>query len=96
MEGTTTIAHLNQWFAALLWEKEILDCAIYRFKGVAAIEGSNEKHIIQGVHENFDIDESGVKWKQDEKKVNKFVFIGKKLKLDILQASFVTYCMKKK
>ena len=61
---------------------------IYRAKGLLAIHGRKDKYILQAVHETIDLGQASIAWKEDEKKVSKFVFIGRNLKADDLRKSF--------
>ena len=61
---------------------------IYRAKGVLAIHGRKDKYVLQAVHETIDLGQATTEWKEDEKKVSKFVFIGRNLKADELRNNF--------
>jgi len=89
--GSSSLDKLKQWFASIYWENE-LDCEIYRLKGFASIIGSPEKHIIQGVYDNFDIKPSNFEWGTEERK-NKLVFIGKRLDAHLLKTNFIKNCL---
>lgn len=92
--GEVTLDALKLWFADLLWEKTISsELVLFRFKGMAAVKGHPEKHMIQGVHENFDIQASGIAWGDGEVRLNRFAFTGKKLSKSLLRDSFVKYCL---
>jgi G3E family GTPase len=87
LEGSIEVDVLTRLFATLFWESEGEDApVILRAKGMASIIDSDEKHIIQGVHDNFDIQPSGFNWEKDEKRIIKLVFIGKKLNHDHLKS----------
>eukprot|EP00729_Bicosta_minor_P004947 gene4947-5265_t len=60
---------------------------LYRYKGVLAIAGMDQKFIFQGVHMIFTGLYSG-KWGPDEKRECKFVFIGKSLDHAAFKLSF--------
>jgi len=90
VEGSTTRENINQWAAGLLWDKE-LDCEILRIKGVISIKENPQRFMMQGVVDNFDIQPSGFEW-DTEPRINKFVFIGKRLDEHCLKKYFVTKC----
>lgn len=48
-------------------------------KGLVSIQGKSHQVIVQGVHELYDLEETAVEWKEDEKRTNRLVLIGKKL-----------------
>merc|ERR1712070_966197 len=53
---------------------------IYRSKGVLNFHGQGDvKFVFQGVHEQINFGPAKEKWKKDEPRINKFVFIGKNL-----------------
>ena len=82
IEGEFNDVKLGLWLQELLAEK---GADIYRSKGIFAIKGSNEKYVFQAVHMLMDINSSSElnlnykNWKVDEKRINKFCFIGKNL-----------------
>ena len=83
-EGECDLAKLNAWFSKLLQEKGV---DIYRMKGVLAIKDSAEKFVFQGVHMLFEA--APLKpWAEGETRVNKLVFIGKRLDRAELEAQF--------
>merc|ERR1711920_401034 len=51
---------------------------LFRMKGILAMKGVPNKHIFHAVMDAFAQDEAGP-WVEGEKKVNKYVFIGKSL-----------------
>jgi G3E family GTPase len=96
VDGAANLDDIKTWFAELLWERSILpDAQFYRFKGSIAVAGEEEKYMLQGVHENFDLQASGIKWEGPSRESH-FVFIGKKLSKDKLRESFVKLCLKEK
>merc|ERR1712072_952027 len=81
VEGELDIIALNQWLGAFLQTR---GDDIYRSKGILCIEGTNEKFVFQGVHMMTTMATSantpGIKpWGENEKRINKIVFIGKNL-----------------
>ena len=82
IEGEFKIKELNQWLSTLMREK---GQDLYRSKGILAIMGSQQKYVFQAVHMIMSLGTSaqlGMKhkpWGPNEKKLNKFCFIGKNL-----------------
>lgn len=60
---------------------------LYRMKGVLSIEGYDERFVFQGVHMLFD-GTPDRKWRVDEKRVSKMVFIGKDLVKEEFEEAF--------
>ena len=82
--GDVDMKKINEWIGTIRREKGV---DIYRMKGVLAIDGSDQKFVFQGVHMLFSgepLDE----WKEGEARLNKLVFIGKKLDREELTAGF--------
>ena len=85
IEGSFNIDKLNKWLGKLMMEK---GQDLYRSKGILAIIGSDDKYVFQAVHMMMNLDSSSnlgmdhKPWKEDEKKINKFCFIGKNLDKD--------------
>merc|ERR1711871_1218179 len=52
---------------------------LFRSKGVVAMINRNEKFVFQGVHEHVNFGPSSKVWGEQERRINKFVFIGKGL-----------------
>jgi len=75
LEGTVSYDKVNAWISKFLKEK---GADIYRMKGIMSIEGVKEKFVFQGVHMIFD-GSPLQPWGEDEKRVNRLVFIGKNL-----------------
>jgi G3E family GTPase len=62
---------------------------LYRSKGVMCFAGQgNTKFVFQGVHEQISFGPSSSMWAADEPRVNKMVFIGRKLNRQELEAGF--------
>ncbi len=94
MHGSFDTRELTLWLGSLLWltvEKGEDTMDIFRVKGVVSIVGEPEKHIVQGVHDLFDIQPSiGEKWEgegeeEEGKRLSQIIFIGRKLKKEVLQ-----------
>ena len=72
---------VRAWLADLLWqddEPSPVISEIYRLKGTLAIRGSDSVHILQAVHETFEIEPSRtLSWARGEPRLCKLVVIGK-------------------
>ncbi|KAI5437785.1 hypothetical protein KIW84_023778 [Lathyrus oleraceus] len=73
------------WLEEILWEKKH-DMDVYRCKGVLSVQNSDQLHTLQAVRELYEIVPAR-KWKKEENRVNKIVFIGHNLKEDVLISS---------
>jgi len=93
VEGDLDMMKLNNWLSTLLQEK---GPDLYRSKGILSVQGSDDKHVFQGVHMmvNFGSSKDGTirPWRPDEKRENKVVFIGKNLNREELESGFKS-CM---
>jgi G3E family GTPase len=63
---------------------------IYRIKGIVCAHNSSVKHVLQGVHDLFDVSATAALWGDTENRVTKIVFIGKGLDQQALQAGLET------
>lgn len=79
------LARVRAWLDGLLWEGTADAVDLFRIKGLLHVAGSGRKHILQGVHELYDIVE-GAAWGPAEPCATKLVFIGRHLRRDALQA----------
>mmetsp|Transcript_21976 Transcript_21976/g.43198 ORF Transcript_21976/g.43198 Transcript_21976/m.43198 type:complete len:409 (+) Transcript_21976:277-1503(+) len=82
-------AKLESWLGGLLWEPEGDETSrseIFRVKGFVNIGDSDYVHILQGVHETFEIDASQEKWGSEAfpERDTRIVFIGRNLDLELL------------
>jgi len=88
-EGAIDMAKLNAWLSRLLASN---GADIFRSKGVLNVQGSDARHVFQGVHMlmGFSNSEDGsiAPWKDDELRTNKFVFIGRNLDKSLLDQNF--------
>ena len=75
LDGPIHPKRLNQWLGELLQEK---GADIFRMKGVLNLKGDDKRFVFQGVHMMFD-GQPDRKWKPDEPRTNKLVFIGRNL-----------------
>ena len=82
--GECDLGKLNAWFSQLLKDQGV---NIYRMKGVLAIARLGEKYVFQGVHMMYQ-GEPLEPWREGEPRVNKLVFIGRRLDREGLNAGF--------
>uniref|UniRef100_A0A8C3SEN1 CBWD1 protein n=1 Tax=Chelydra serpentina TaxID=8475 RepID=A0A8C3SEN1_CHESE len=80
--------------ANLLWERSVKDKAghpmeVIRLKGLVSIKDKSHQVIVQGVHELYDLEETMVRWKEDDERTNRLVLIGRNLDKDILKQVFI-------
>mmetsp|Transcript_11671 Transcript_11671/g.17876 ORF Transcript_11671/g.17876 Transcript_11671/m.17876 type:complete len:396 (-) Transcript_11671:107-1294(-) len=92
IKGNVNQHMLSRWIGRLIQED---GANLYRYKGILAIKGVEEKFIFQGVGMLFDGNISDMKWGVPEaERENIFVFIGKNLDhqwlKDCFQACIVT------
>jgi G3E family GTPase len=83
-EGELNVNKLERYIGSLIQEHGE---NLFRYKGVLAVKGVDEKYVFQGVHMLFGGDYSrdiGL-WKQGETRECRFVFIGRDLDHDALQ-----------
>ena len=76
--GELNVNKLELWIGKLLREKSV---DLFRYKGVLAVKGMDEKYVFQGVHMLFSgqfSEEIGL-WKEGETRECRFVFIGRDL-----------------
>ncbi|XP_042490871.1 P-loop guanosine triphosphatase YjiA-like isoform X2 [Macadamia integrifolia] len=83
-EGTLDLDEVNDWLERLVEEKGE---NLYRLKGVLSVSGSDERYVVQGVHSVLDGCQ-GKAWGPEEKRINKLVFIGRKLEEAALRKGF--------
>eukprot|EP00397_Hematodinium_sp_SG-2012_P010689 GEMP01010812.1.p1 GENE.GEMP01010812.1~~GEMP01010812.1.p1 ORF type:complete len:479 (+),score=109.22 GEMP01010812.1:34-1437(+) len=85
LEGNCDTDKLNVWIGKLLKERGL---DIFRTKGVLAMAGSDFKFIFQGIHMVFGGAASTNRWREDEKRTNRLVFIGRNLNREEIEAGF--------
>lgn len=85
VEGEVNLQLLSNWINRLLHDDGE---ALYRYKGIIAVKGMNEKYIFQGVGHHFAGHFSKDTWGINEQRGSTFVFIGKNLDLSLLKAGF--------
>jgi len=86
-EGEVNVNKLERWIGEML-QTEANN--MFRYKGMLAVKGKKEKFLFQGVHMLFSGGfEGGYKWKKDEKRECRFVFIGRNLDKTMLEERFM-------
>ncbi|XP_052170091.1 uncharacterized protein LOC127786624 isoform X9 [Diospyros lotus] len=83
-EGSLDLDEVDDWLERIIEEKGE---DLYRMKGVLSVNGSNERYVFQGVQSMLD-GCPGKAWGQDEKRINKLVFIGRNLDETALKKGF--------
>ncbi|XP_064498787.1 zinc-regulated GTPase metalloprotein activator 1A-like isoform X2 [Pseudopipra pipra] len=92
--GNIKEENLNVFIQNLLWEKNVKDKTgrtmdVIRLKGLVSIQGKSHQVIVQGVHELYDLEETKVAWKEDEKRTNRLVLIGRNLDKETIKEVFI-------
>ena len=85
VEGEVNIAMLSNWIKRLLRDG---GDSLYRYKGIIAVRGKDQKLVFQGVGRFFSSKFEGL-WKENEKRESTFVFIGKNLDMGLLKNGFL-------
>jgi G3E family GTPase len=86
VEGDVNLELLSAWIGRLISED---GANLYRYKGVIAVKGKEEKFVFQGVGMLFSGSfMEGSSWKKDEPRESRFVFIGKNLDIEFLKEGF--------
>merc|ERR1712083_1048480 len=85
-EGEVNVNKLERWIGEMLQT-----CAtdMFRYKGMLAVKGMEEKYLFQGVHMLFSGGFDEYEWKDDEKRECRFVFIGRNLDKKMLEERFM-------
>mmetsp|Transcript_16726 Transcript_16726/g.23600 ORF Transcript_16726/g.23600 Transcript_16726/m.23600 type:complete len:411 (+) Transcript_16726:88-1320(+) len=84
VEGEVNIMMIERWIQRLITED---GANLYRYKGIIAVKGKDEKFVFQGVGMMFSGSFQG-RWKKNEKRESRFVFIGKDLDIAFLKEGF--------
>jgi len=82
IEGELNVQMMSMWIQRLITTE---GANLYRYKGVLAVKGKEEKFVFQGVGMLFSGGFEGM-WKKGEKRESRFVFIGKNLNGELLKA----------
>merc|ERR1711975_62343 len=81
-----------------MWISDIIQnkaADLFRYKGVLAVKGCSEKFVFQGVHMLFSGGfDKKVRWKKDETRECRFVFIGRNLDKEALKAGVMACVVK--
>ncbi|KAL0048912.1 hypothetical protein WJX82_002154 [Trebouxia sp. C0006] len=89
--GEVDMIRLKDWLDTLLWEKGTATQDIYRMKGLIRVIGSEKAHVLQAVHELYDV-VPGIAWSDlpaQQQDHNRLVVIGRNLDLEALQKGFI-------
>lgn len=84
LDGEMNVEMMSRWIQRVITED---GANLYRYKGLLAVKGKDEKFVFQGVGMLFTGSFEG-KWKKDEKRESRFVFIGKNLDAEFLKYGF--------
>lgn len=85
--GSVELRRLDLWLGELLWNP-LEGTEVYRVKGVVSAVGSNERFVVQGVADLFEVSPAGASgsaWRKGETRHCKIVFIGRRLVRDDLE-----------
>jgi G3E family GTPase len=77
-------------FKVSLWFRQVIaeyGDKILRFKGILNLKGDNDQFVLQGVHWDFE-GRPGRAWGENEERVNRVGFIGRKLDADKITKGF--------
>ena len=87
-EGELNVNKLERWIGGLMRDKAE---DLFRYKGVLAVKGMDEKYVFQGVHMLFGgkFSEDIGLWKEGEKRECRFVFIGRDLDHEALESGLM-------
>ena len=86
-EGSLNVNRLNRWIGKMIDEK---GTDLFRYKGILSVKGMDNKFIFQGVHMLFGGAYSkDLMWKKGDKRECTFVFIGRDLNHEELEAGFM-------
>lgn len=75
---------VSVWFRSLIGES---GDKILRMKGILNLKGDNDQFLLQGVHWDFE-GRPGRAWGADEERINRLVFIGRKLDSEKITQGF--------
>jgi len=87
-EGELNVNKLQSWIRVLIQTKA---ADMFRYKGVLAVKGMDDKFVFQGVHMLFSggFNKEIGPWKDGEKRESRFVFIGRNLDGKVLEKGFM-------
>ncbi|KAL7110133.1 hypothetical protein ACP275_05G005400 [Erythranthe tilingii] len=79
---TVNLEKVRMWIEEILWDKKY-GMDVYRCKGILSVANSDQLYTLQAVREIYEIVPAR-KWKDEENRINKIVFIGRSLNEEIL------------
>lgn len=82
LPGSLDLPRLERWLGGLLWDPPPGGTEVYRVKGVVSVEGRDERFVVQGVADLFEVTPAevvGSAWQEGEARRCKVVFIGRLL-----------------
>mmetsp|Transcript_1627 Transcript_1627/g.3540 ORF Transcript_1627/g.3540 Transcript_1627/m.3540 type:complete len:388 (-) Transcript_1627:328-1491(-) len=85
-EGELNIFMLQGWISDIM---QTMANDLFRYKGVISVKGHDHKWVFQGVHMLFASKFSDTKWKKNETRECRFVFIGRNLDKKVLEEGFM-------
>lgn len=91
LSGSLDLSRLERWLGGLLWDPPPGGTEVYRVKGVVSVEGRDERFVVQGVADLFEVAPAGVvgsAWAEREDRRCKVVFIGRMLSKRDLERGF--------
>ncbi len=84
LEGEIDVQRFQAWMQVLTMSQGE---SLYRYKGVLVASNSPQRFVFQGIHMLFE-GRYDRPWREDETRVNRFVFIGKDLNREFLKSGF--------
>eukprot|EP00904_Undaria_pinnatifida_P009352 jgi/Undpi1/5547/HiC_scaffold_2.g00824.m1 len=88
LPGSLELQRLERWLGGLLWDPPAGGTEIYRVKGVVSVQERDERFVVQGVADLFEVTPAGASgsaWREGEARRCKVVFIGRFLSKDGLE-----------
>lgn len=88
LPGSLELALLERWLGGLLWDPPPGGTEVYRVKGVVSLKDKDERFVVQGVADSFEVAPAGVigsDWREGEARRCKIVFIGRLLSREDLE-----------
>ncbi|DBB01448.1 hypothetical protein WJX77_010801 [Trebouxia sp. C0004] len=85
LDGSLDFEKVNAFLGCLL---QMNAENLYRYKGLLAVDGEDNRLVFQGVHMMFESIPDRP-WKADEKRYSKMVFIGRDLDKDLIREGFL-------
>jgi hypothetical protein len=85
-EGEVNIGKLQRWIGEMI---QVHATNMFRYKGMLAVKGKDEKFLFQGVHMLFNGGFQDYLWRKDEPRECRFVFIGRNLDKNMLEERFM-------